>query len=121
MRANLPQHRRLRNRPGTFNTAGGETRMDFAIPAALEEYYAELEAFIEAEIEPLVAEGDNVRFFDHRREHARTDWDAGGAAAARLGRAFARGPSARRCGGPLALLCPQAIRRQGRVGTYGWR
>ena len=52
--------------------------MDFAIPAALEAYYAELERFIAVEIEPLVAADDNIRFFDHRREHARTDWDAGG-------------------------------------------
>jgi alkylation response protein AidB-like acyl-CoA dehydrogenase len=52
--------------------------MDFTVPQELEDYYAELERFIEAEIEPLVAADDNVRFFDHRREHARTDWDAGG-------------------------------------------
>ncbi len=52
--------------------------MDFTIPQALEEYFAELEAFIAAEIEPLVAADDNIRFFDHRREHARTDWEAGG-------------------------------------------
>ena len=52
--------------------------MDFAIPQPLEDYYAELEAFIEAEIEPLVARDDNIRFFDHRREDARTDWDRGG-------------------------------------------
>ena len=52
--------------------------MDFAIPEDLERYCAELERFIVAEIEPLVAADDNARFFDHRREHARTDWDAGG-------------------------------------------
>lgn len=52
--------------------------MDFTVPRELEAYYAELERFIEAEIEPLVAADDNVRFFDHRREHARTDWEAGG-------------------------------------------
>ena len=52
--------------------------MDFAIPAELEDYCTELEAFIAAEIDPLVAADDNIRFFDHRREHARTDWDAGG-------------------------------------------
>jgi alkylation response protein AidB-like acyl-CoA dehydrogenase len=52
--------------------------MDFAIPQELEDYYAELIAFIEAEIDPLVSADDNIRFFDHRREHARTDWDAGG-------------------------------------------
>ncbi|MXP29492.1 acyl-CoA dehydrogenase [Porphyrobacter algicida] len=52
--------------------------MDFTIPVELENYYTELERFIEAEIEPLVAKDDNVRFFDHRREDARTDWDRGG-------------------------------------------
>ena len=52
--------------------------MDFAIPQALEDYYAELERFIEAEIAPLQHEGDNNRFFDHRREDARTDWDRDG-------------------------------------------
>lgn len=52
--------------------------MDFAIPQELEDYYAELVAFIEAEIEPLVAADDNIRFFDHRREDARTDWEREG-------------------------------------------
>ncbi|MDE0878863.1 MAG: acyl-CoA dehydrogenase [Sphingomonas bacterium] len=49
--------------------------MDFALPADLTAYLAELDAFIVAEIAPLQAEDDNERFFDHRREHARTDWD----------------------------------------------
>ena len=52
--------------------------MDFAIPQELEDYYAELIAFIEAEIEPLVAADDNIRYFDHRREDARTDWEREG-------------------------------------------
>ncbi len=52
--------------------------MDFAIPQALEDYYATLERFIEDTIEPLQHHGDNNRFFDHRREDARTDWDRGG-------------------------------------------
>jgi alkylation response protein AidB-like acyl-CoA dehydrogenase len=52
--------------------------MDFTVPDELETYYAELVRFIEAQIDPLVAADDNIRFFDHRREHARTDWDAGG-------------------------------------------
>lgn len=49
--------------------------MDFAIPADLAAYLDELDAFIEAEIRPLEAADDNIRFFDHRREHSRTDWD----------------------------------------------
>ena len=52
--------------------------MDFDIPADLIAYLAELDEFIEAEIRPLEREDDNIRFFDHRREDARTDWDRGG-------------------------------------------
>lgn len=49
--------------------------MDFSLSDHLQAYLAELDAFIEEEIEPLQAQDDNQRFFDHRREHARTDWD----------------------------------------------
>ena len=52
--------------------------MDFDLPPELTAYLAELDAFIEAEIKPIENRADNIRFFDHRREHARTDWDNGG-------------------------------------------
>jgi acyl-CoA dehydrogenase len=52
--------------------------VDFAIPADIQAYLAELDAFIEAEIKPLQAQDDNERFFDHRREWARTDFENGG-------------------------------------------
>ncbi|MCW6535960.1 acyl-CoA dehydrogenase family protein [Sphingomonas lycopersici] len=52
--------------------------MDFAIPPELTDYLAELDRFIDAEIKPLEAQDDNIRFFDHRREHCRTDWDNDG-------------------------------------------
>jgi acyl-CoA dehydrogenase len=52
--------------------------MDFDIPADLASYLTELDAFIEAEIRPLEQQDDNIRFFDHRREDARTDWERGG-------------------------------------------
>ncbi|HEX4980115.1 MAG TPA: acyl-CoA dehydrogenase family protein [Ilumatobacteraceae bacterium] len=52
--------------------------MDFDIPADLAEYLVELDEFIEREIKPLEQENDNIRFFDHRREDARTDWERGG-------------------------------------------
>ena len=52
--------------------------MDFDIPAEISAYLRELDAFIEREIRPLERENDNIRFFDHRREHARTDWDNDG-------------------------------------------
>jgi acyl-CoA dehydrogenase len=52
--------------------------MDFEIPSDLAAYLAELDDFIEREIRPLEQQDDNIRFFDHRREDARTDWDRGG-------------------------------------------
>ena len=52
--------------------------MDFAIPADIQRTLAEIDAFIEAEIVPLQNRDDNMRFFDHRREWARTDFDNGG-------------------------------------------
>ncbi|HET6793607.1 MAG TPA: acyl-CoA dehydrogenase family protein [Acidimicrobiales bacterium] len=52
--------------------------MDFDIPKDLADYLEELDEFIEREIKPLEQQDDNIRFFDHRREDARTDWDRGG-------------------------------------------
>jgi alkylation response protein AidB-like acyl-CoA dehydrogenase len=52
--------------------------MDFDLPPDLAEYLRILDRFIETEIRPLEEADDNIRFFDHRREHARTDWDKGG-------------------------------------------
>ena len=52
--------------------------MDFDIPAEIAAYLRELDAFIEKEIKPLERENDNIRYFDHRREWARTDFENGG-------------------------------------------
>jgi acyl-CoA dehydrogenase len=52
--------------------------MNFDIPESLSNYLQELDEFIEAQILPLQMQNDNNRFFDHRREHARTDWDREG-------------------------------------------
>ncbi|MEM6947324.1 MAG: acyl-CoA dehydrogenase family protein [Pseudomonadota bacterium] len=52
--------------------------MDFDIPTDVRDYLAELDQFIDDEIRPLEAEDDNIRFFDHRREWARTDFENGG-------------------------------------------
>jgi acyl-CoA dehydrogenase len=48
------------------------------LPDALADVIAEIDAFIERELRPLEREGENARFFDHRREHARTDFERGG-------------------------------------------
>ena len=52
--------------------------MDFTLPPELVAYLGELDAFIESTIKPVENADDNIRFFDHRREHARTDWDNNG-------------------------------------------
>lgn len=50
----------------------------FTLPKEITDYLGELDAFIEAEIKPLEQQDDNIRFFDHRREWARTDFENGG-------------------------------------------
>src|ERR1700743_572493 len=52
--------------------------MDFSIPEPIKKLLADIDAFIEKEIVPLQAQDDNERFFDHRREWARTDSEHGG-------------------------------------------
>ncbi len=52
--------------------------MDFEIPQEITAKLAALDDFIEREIRPLEEQDDNIRFFDHRREWARTDWDRDG-------------------------------------------
>ena len=52
--------------------------MDFDIPKDIQNYLDELDKFIENEIKPIENKDDNIRFFDHRREDSRTDWDRKG-------------------------------------------
>jgi len=52
--------------------------MDFDLPKELVAYLAELDEFIEREIKPIENRDDNIKYFDHRREYERTDWDKGG-------------------------------------------
>src|SRR4051795_13784178 len=52
--------------------------MDFEIPADIVATIGAIDDFIEREIKPLEQQDDNIRFFDHRREYARTDFEAGG-------------------------------------------
>lgn len=52
--------------------------MDFSIPKDITDFLGELDQFIEDKIRPLEQKDDNIRFFDHRREYERTDWDKGG-------------------------------------------
>ncbi|MGB0921622.1 MAG: acyl-CoA dehydrogenase family protein [Alphaproteobacteria bacterium] len=52
--------------------------MDFNIPDEIQSFLDECDDFIENTVKPLQASDDNERFFDHRREDARTDWERGG-------------------------------------------
>src|SRR5436189_3759002 len=52
--------------------------MDFDVPADIQATLDEIDDFIAREIAPLQAQDDNERFFDHRREWARTDFEHGG-------------------------------------------
>ncbi|CAA0094543.1 Caffeyl-CoA reductase-Etf complex subunit CarC [Halioglobus japonicus] len=52
--------------------------MDFEIPADIAAFLNEVDQFIEDKIKPLEQADDNIRFFDHRREDARTDWERQG-------------------------------------------
>ncbi len=75
--------------------------MNFDLPEALVQYLQELDDFIEREIKPLEQQDDNIRFFDHRREDARTDWDRDGL------------PSE-----DWEALLAEAVRRADRAGHY---
>ena len=52
--------------------------MNFEIPADVATFLEEVDRFIDKQIKPLEQKEDNIRFFDHRREDARTDWDRDG-------------------------------------------
>jgi acyl-CoA dehydrogenase len=52
--------------------------MTVELPAEIADLLAEVDAFIAAQVRPLEEANDNARFFDHRREYARTDFEAGG-------------------------------------------
>ncbi|ORY64951.1 butyryl-CoA dehydrogenase [Pseudomassariella vexata] len=49
--------------------------MEFNLPPCITSYLSELDTFIRAKILPLQHRDDNNRFFDHRRETSRTQWD----------------------------------------------
>jgi acyl-CoA dehydrogenase len=52
--------------------------MNFELPEDLTTLLVELDDFIETVVKPIEEADDNIRFFDHRREDSRTDWERGG-------------------------------------------
>jgi alkylation response protein AidB-like acyl-CoA dehydrogenase len=51
---------------------------DEDLPPGTAALLEEIDTFIGDQLRPLEAEADNARFFDHRREYARTDFESGG-------------------------------------------
>ena len=90
--------------------------MDFELPADLKDFLAKIDDFIEREIKPLEQENDNIRFLDHRREDARTDWERGGLPEQGVGGPDARGPQAGRQG-RASTATPTRARLGGMDGT----
>ena len=83
--------------------------MDFDIPKEVADYLVVLDDFIEKEIKPLQNENDNIRFFDHRREDARTDWDRGGLPNGGMGSFVVRGAHEGRPGRSLPICNARGI------------
>ena len=85
--------------------------MDFDIPQDIQELLKDLDDFIEAEIKPLEQQDDNMRFFDHRREYARTDYENGGVPRKDWEDLLREMRAPRRQGGLPALRHPGEVRR----------
>ena len=92
--------------------------MDFELPDALQQYLNELDRFIDDEIRPLEQTDDNIRFFDHRREHARTDWDRGGVPREDWGELLAEVRRRADAAGHFRFALPESL--GGRDGSNLW-
>ena len=72
----------------------------------IDAYLQELDAFIASDLKPLEAMDDNQRFFDHRREHCRTDWDNDGRPAVEWEALLSEARERARRAGHLAFALP---------------
>jgi hypothetical protein len=52
--------------------------MNFELPSELQAHLESIDSFISSDILPLQHADDHNRFFDHRREYARTNWENNG-------------------------------------------
>jgi alkylation response protein AidB-like acyl-CoA dehydrogenase len=52
--------------------------MNFDLPPSLLSFLSSLDTFITGTILPIQNDPLNIKFFDHRREHSRTNWSSGG-------------------------------------------
>jgi acyl-CoA dehydrogenase len=96
----------------------GETALDFSLPPDLAAYLDELDRFITREIKPLEQADDNIRFFDHRREWARTDFENGGLPRAEWEALLRRAKALADAAGHLRFALPRRYR--GQDGSNLW-
>jgi hypothetical protein len=89
--------------------------VDFSLPADLVAYLGELDRFIEREIKPLEQADDNIRFFDHRREWARTDFENGGLPRHEWEALLRKAKDLADAAGHLRFAGAEALWRQGRL------
>jgi len=87
--------------------------MDFELPEDLKAYLEELDRFIENEIKPIEQRDDNIRFFDHRREYERTDWERGGLPKAEWGALLREARQKADAAGHLRFAWPKELGGKG--------
>ncbi|KAI0475320.1 butyryl-CoA dehydrogenase [Xylariaceae sp. FL0804] len=94
--------------------------MDFELPSELKEYISKLDHFIKTRILPIQHEGDNDRFFDHRREPSRTQWDNGGLPTPEWEALLERARNAADAAGFYRFPLPREYGGQGHRDTNLW-
>lgn len=94
--------------------------MNFELPADLQAYIAELDRFITTQILPLQNSNDNIRFFDHRREPSRTQWDNGGLPSPEWEALLTQARGVADRAGFYRFPIPQAYGGQGHPDTNLW-
>ena len=87
--------------------------MDFDIPSDIQQTLDQLDLFIERVIKPIEQRDDNIRFFDHRREYARTDFENGGVPRQEWEELLAEMRRAADAAGWLRLALPEEFGGQG--------
>ena len=80
--------------------------MSVLMPEHIPAYLDELDEFIEQKLQPIEQADDNMRFFDHRREYARTDWENDGLPTAEWEALLGRARDLARDAGHLAFALP---------------
>ncbi len=95
--------------------------MNFDIPEHLAQYLQELDDFIETQILPLQMQDDNNRFFDHRREDARTDWERDGLPNEQWEALLLEAKRRADAAGHFRFLLAQSSTAAGMAATWTWR